>query len=137
MRSRLIALLEAWAEREMIRTHGRGLRIPDAGFVWLRGKTGWHRGSYDAHGRFVPLQPSFVLIPGTGRKENIRLEEFGVAFRTLEILEQGLIVVGHFGRNDEWRGYREASGLANRHAERRLRQAWGKLILQCKKRGLI
>jgi hypothetical protein len=138
MRARLILLLESWAEREAIRVFGRGLRIPDAMYVWIKDALGhYHYGSYDPWGRFMPLQAAFTLIPGTAKPEGTALDEFGCAFRELAELEQGVIIVAHFGRGDEWSEHLGRIGLSNRRAERLLAAAWYNLMVGCKRRGLL
>jgi len=139
MRERLISLLHAWAEREVIRTQGRGLAIPDAGYVWVFDKQlqSFHRGSYDTHGHWIPLQTSFTLVPGTARSSGTKLDDFGVAMWKLEEVDRGLIIMAELGGRDEWEDYLSRTGLSMRHAERRLSRAWLMLIFECHRRGLV
>jgi len=135
---RLIWLLERWCERESIRVNGRGLFIPDAGFVWIRDALGrWHHGSYDGHGHFIPLQASFNLERATGSRENPVLDEFEVAFRKLDPGDQGLIVMAHFAGAEGWANYLVQKRLSGQQSEKRLSLAWFLLRMECKRRGLV
>jgi hypothetical protein len=84
----------------------------------------------------VPLQASFVLIPGTGRRDYSDVEEFGAALRTLDETDQGLIIVGEFGGREGWKDYLVQIGLSPRRANARLRKAWLALVIECRRRGL-
>ena len=87
---------------------------------------------------FIPLAPSFTLIRGNVPQKyaNSRLEEFGVVFRKLGELEQGLIIMGHFAGVDEWLSYLREKGVTKRRANAMLVQIWLKIIIECRKRGL-
>lgn len=138
MKRRLKSLLHRWAESESIRSAGRGLRIPDAGYVWIKDKLGrYHCGSFDRYGRFLPLQASFVLIPGTGRRDYSDADEFGAALRTLDETDQGLIIVGEFGGKQGWRDYLVQIKLSPRRANARLWKAWLALMIECRRRQLV
>jgi hypothetical protein len=135
-----LSLFELWAEKESVALCGRGFRIPDGGFVWKLDRLGrWHHGSYDGMGHFIPLAPSFTLIHGNVPQKyaNSRIEEFGIVFRgQLCELEQGLVILGHFGGVEQWLDYLQEKGLTVRRANAMLGISWLKIISGCRSRGL-
>jgi hypothetical protein len=134
----LIRLFERWAEREIVRTLGRGLSIPADTYAWVKDSLGnYHFGSYDAWGHFIQGQAGFDMERCTAPRENSRLDEFGCAFRKLAELDQGLIVVGHFGGLEEWLSFLVQKKLSSRLADKRLSGAWLRLIWECKRRDLL
>lgn len=90
----------------------------------------------DAFKNFIPLQASFVLIPGTTKREDTDAEEFGVVLRTLDEIDQGLVIMAEFGGEKGWKDYLVEIKLAPRRANLRLKQAWLVLAIECRRRGL-
>jgi hypothetical protein len=138
LKSRLKSLLRRWAERET--SVIRGVTLPgEDQFTWQKDQFGnYHRGSY-LRGRFVVLRPGFEMIRGAGRsaRDPDDVDEFGCAFRKLTETDQGLIVTGEFGGLEGWGEYITQIGLSRRLAEKRLKQAWLHLIIECRKRELL
>lgn len=138
MRSRLLSLLLAWAEKESIRMVGRGLRIPDSKYVWIKDALGrYHFGCYGPFRVFIQGQAAFTLIPGTAPQDLSKTDEFCAAFRKLDETSQGLIIMAYLGGDDEWRNYLGDSGLKSGQAEKWLRNAVLHLMRECRRRGLL
>lgn len=134
-KNRLFSLLERWAERENIRMNGRALIIPEV----------THRWGFNRIGGLEIISSGVCWERMTGKRDNSDLDDFGVAFRQLKELEQALILVDHFGSDDEWREAIEFFGIlkqksfanAKKKANQKLRRAWTNLAWKCLRRGLI
>lgn len=127
MKRRLLRLLENWVEREIIRTLGRALIIPEVTHRWGRNKIGG----------FEILSSGICWEKCTAPRANCRLDDFGVAFRELDEIEQGLIITDHLGDGVEWGELIRFYGISNKNAERLLRIGWSRLTLLCILRELV
>ena len=139
--ARLMALFYRWLEHESCALHPPGRSLPNEGYVWKKDKLGrYHHGSINlATGKLVPCVSSFTLIRGNvpQRYRNDRVEEFGVIFRGMEELWQGLAIMDCLGGQEEWSEYLIACKLSEERAKRLLEQIWFYLMWQSRKRRVL
>lgn len=113
-----VKLLTKWAERELAKTHARGIPLPEIAYRW----------GVNPIGGFQVLSEGVCLERATRPHEHDLVDEFGYCLRSLDELDQALIIIGQFGDEDEWRKMLDSQRLSPRRSRLRLRLAWLRLL---------
>ena len=114
----LARLLEKWAEREVVRVNGRGLRLPEFRYKW----------GFNRIGGLAIIAKGYCTERCTQPHEHDDVDEFGWAVKSLTPDEQALVIVGHFGDREEWLDLLKTMNLSTRQARVNLRCACEKLL---------
>lgn len=128
---RLWGLLNRWAEWRSVIGYPKSMRLPEPTQRW------------EFAGQVLRGSLGFCLIPSTAPKAPGKVEEFNLAFLSLDIDQQAYVLAlvelqgEPWLEGSAWRRFLSALSLTRDQYERLLRSALRRLARAARKRGLI